>query len=198
MALSESLLGGLIAVAIPVQIQSMFPTAIPMPIQTDFAMACAKGFVSNIKGSAKGVGAAGLPMAGTGIGINGISATKMSAYALQKFQEKLGSSGPAAKPFLDAIFEPTVKHLALTQVISLTGFGGPLLKVTNLIPDKVAQDIEDALPAQVRENLKKSRAGRIFIDAIAYGFCQEITTVGIPGAIPMAGLGAGPTMAFFL
>ena len=197
MPLIAPVLGALITAQMPIEIKKVKPDAIPMPFQMELAMAVAEGFVKSLKSEAKAVGAVGLTAAGPGVGISGISPARMTEFAKQVFMAKIGSTGDATEAILMSIYTPTVLHLATATIISITGFGGPLLSVSGLVEANVANNIFNALPGPTQASMSQSQFGKVLVEAIAAGFAKEITQSGKPGPIPAAGIVPGPVIGMF-
>lgn len=197
MPLVPSVLSEQIAALMVTEINAVLPGATPTPFQRDLASAVSAGIIKSLKTEAKAVGTTGFSAIGTGVGINGLSPDRMVAFAVQVFRSKIGSTGIATEAILSAVFKPTVLHLQTATVISITGFGGPLLSVLGLVESAVTQNILDAFPSGARATLDRSRFGKILLESIASGFVREVLTSGIPGAIPMAGIVPGPTIGMF-
>jgi hypothetical protein len=197
MPLVAPLLGSLITLQIPLEIQKKFPQAIPTPFQRELANAVAQGIVTALKAEAKGVGAVGPTAVGPGIGIFGLSSARMVAYAQSYFMGKVGAIGVATEPILTAVFTQVMIHLLGTTVVPLSGFGGPLVKIVGLLQPNVTKRMIDAFPDETRQQLLQSQHGRTLVEAISFGFCTEVLSVGIPGPIPAAGVTVGPVVASF-
>lgn len=178
------------------EIKKVLPDAQATPFQQSLCKAVAGGVIKVMKSQAKGIGAAGPPAAGPGTGITGIDADRMTKYGMKKFQEKVGSTGQATEPMLTAVFKGLAKVMSQATVSSVSGFGGPVLSVVNLIDSQVSDAIFKEFPQDTQDGMSKSKFGKSLLDAIAYGFVQEMSTVA-KATIPVGSGSPGPVVASF-
>jgi hypothetical protein len=193
-------LSATILAAMQANILAAFPTAVPTPFQPIMANAIGTGVVNSVK-MAIGLGLPGqFQAAGPSVGILGLDPASMIAGASGFILAQLGSVGVATPLILSAIFTSIIAHMQLVTVMTdmTSGFGGPIIKIDQMPASLVLANILKELPESMLAPILSSVGGKIFFEAVATGFANDMALKGKPAPLHLATSGpTGQTMARF-